>query len=73
MRDPRHPGWPEFGERTELRDVAERWKWVYVDWCLDRHRDRVLGHAEPRTLGDATREYLEHRARTVEPATLGNA
>ena len=23
MRNPKHPGWPDTGERTELQDVAE--------------------------------------------------
>ena len=72
MRDPRHPGWPKFGDRTELRDVAERWKWDYVDWCHEGQRARALGHAQPRTLGDATADYIEHRRRTVEPATVSN-
>ena len=72
MRDPRHPAWPRFGERTELRDVAERWKWAYVDWCLTRHRKRVLGHPEDQTLGPALERYMQHRSRVVEAETFAS-
>lgn len=72
MRDPRHPGWPEAGERTELRDVAERWKWAYVELAHSEHRTRVLGRSKPRTIGDAKAEYVLHRRGVVEPRTLAN-
>ena len=72
MRDPRHPTWPRNGERTELRDVAERWKWLYVDWCHQKHRARTLGYADEQTFGPAMAAYLEHRSRTVEEATHAN-
>lgn len=72
MRDPRHPLWPEGGERTELLDVAERWKWEYVDWCQDKARARQLGRTEPKRLGKAAEEYLRHREGIVSPQTLVN-
>lgn len=72
MRDPRHPAWPNLGERTELREVAERWKWSYLDWVNAEHRERTLGQRADRSLDDAIEEYLAHRERLVEPATLRN-
>lgn len=72
MRDPRHPGWPDAGERTELRDVADRWKWAYVDLMHEQHRGRVLGRSTDRTLASAVAEFLEHRERVVEPATFSS-
>lgn len=70
MRDPKHPHWPDDGERTELRDVAERWKWAYVDLAHGNHRRRVLGTKNARTLGKAIAEYLPERERAVEPRTF---
>lgn len=72
MRDPRHPLWPDAGERTELADVAERWKWAYLDWCQDRARARRLGRTEPRRLAKAVEDFLQHRRGIVSPQTLVN-
>lgn len=72
MRDPRHPGWPEQGERTEFVEVAERWKWAYLDWCRDRTKRRQLGEVEARTIGAAVEEYLAHRDATRSPQTVRN-
>jgi integrase len=72
MRNPKDPRWPRGGERTELREVAERWKWAYVDLYRQDHRDRMIGTAKPRLLRDATAEYLEHRAPLVARSTLQN-
>ena len=72
MRDPRHPLWPEHGERTELRDIAERWKWQYVDWCHDAHRRRALGTPKVRLLGSMVEEFLTHRSYRVARQTLNN-
>ena len=72
MRDPKHPGWPQHGERTELREVAERWKWQYVDWCHARHKQRVIGGPETKPLGDMVEQFLAHRKRGVARQTLTN-
>lgn len=72
MRNPREPGWPDRGERTESREVAERWKAAYWDWARGEHRSRVFGSGRPaEKLSVAVRGFLEHRERTVERATLG--
>ena len=70
MRDPRHPHWPTAGERTELQDVAERWKWAYIDLSHGTHRGRVLGLRSSRRLGEAIEAYTKHRVRVVEPRTF---
>lgn len=72
MRNPKAPGWPDDGERTSDRQVAERWKWAYHDHVRHGHRSRVLGQKRARTLGDAVTEYLRHRENVVEYATWSN-
>ena len=72
MRNPRDPGWPERGERTELVDVADRWKWAYVDWIDDMHRARMFGRPAPRKLGQAILDYLAHRETRVSRQTYVN-
>lgn len=72
MRNPRDPSWPDGGERTELREVAERWKWAYVDLGHELHRERVLGPSRPKLLDEAIAEYTTERANMVAPATAVN-
>lgn len=72
MRDPRAKGWPNAGERTELRDVAERWKWAYVDHYRTLHHERITGVTKPRLLKQAVREYLAERSGVVAPNTAQN-
>ena len=72
LRDPEDPGWPDRGERTEIEEIAEQWKWAYLALVRDEHRRRVLKLGRsPRTLSDATDAFLHHRSSTVEPSTLG--
>lgn len=71
LRDPRHPRWPADGERTELVDVAERWKWAYVDRAHELHRERVVG-GKPKKLTTAIREYLDERREAVSRSTWFN-
>ncbi len=73
MRDPNHPAWPDEGERTPDEEVAERWKWRYLDLMRGEHRERVLGERKPRRLADAIPAWLEHRERTVERMTVVNS
>lgn len=70
LRDPRARGWPRKGERTELRDVAEKWKWTYVEYAQSEARARQLGiRDDQRTLGDAADQWLRHRERVVSANT----
>ena len=74
MRNPEHPAWPERGERTELEEVAERWRWDYLDWCRGEHRRRVLKlGARPPRLKAAVEKYLEHRRNNFAKATWSAA
>ena len=70
MRDPHHPHWPSAGERTHMRMVAERWRWVYADMADDRHLERTIGRTTAPTLADSVERYLQHRQRVVEPRTF---
>lgn len=70
MRDPRHSGWPDEGERTADEQVARRWAWTYLDRMRGQHRNRMLRRKPSRTLGEAVKAYLERRDRLVEPATV---
>ena len=73
MRDPEAPGWPERGERTEIEEIAKRWKWAYLALARGEHRRRVLGLGRvPERLDAAVRGFLEHRERAVERATFIN-
>lgn len=72
MRDPDHPGWPDRGERTELPEVAEKWRWSYHEMALSGTRDRQLDIPAAKTLEAARDEYIEHRERNVEPQTVSS-
>ncbi len=72
IRNPRDPGWPEQGRRTELRDLAERWKWQYVDWCHDEERNSESSTPKVRLLGDMAEKFLAHRRGTVAAQTFRN-
>lgn len=69
-RNPEDPGWPDHGERTELEEVAEQWKWAYLTLIRGEHRRRVFGLGRPpRPLGAAVSDFLAHREQTVERST----
>jgi integrase len=70
MRDPRHPQWPDAGERTELEDVALAWVPAYHEWVKSEDRERLLGKRPPRPLDAQIEAYLAHRRGAVEPETL---
>ena len=72
MRDPRHPGWPDQGERTELQDIAEEWKWQYVQWCHTQARRRALSPPKVKLLGEVVEQFLAHRQHHVARQTLIN-
>lgn len=70
IRDPSAPGWPETGERTELKAVAEEWKWDYLRLVREEHRRRVFGLGRvPQRLGAAVEGFVRHREQTVERST----
>ena len=72
IRNPEAPGWPDRGERTESREIAEQWKWAYLALVRGEHRRRVMGLGPPPLpLGQAVERFLEHRSKTVERATWG--
>lgn len=64
LRDPKHARWPRAGDRTEERDVADRWKWEYVSDLRGERRRKHLGlDAKPRPLAERVTDYLDHRRR----------
>lgn len=73
LRNPAAPGWPTRGERTDDPEVADRWKWKYVDELRDGSKRRHLGLApKARQLGDRVDAFLAHRLRHVSPQTVKN-
>jgi integrase len=74
LRNPAAPGWPAKGDRTEDRDIAERWKWAYVEPYRDATRRTQLGlPARAKMFGEQLEAYTyarEHSAQRVEPNTL---
>ena len=70
MRNPKAAGWPAKGERTESPEIAERWKWAYLDHQQREAKARALGRpAATPTLGVATSDYLAEREGIVAPNT----
>lgn len=65
IRDPKHPNWPDEGERTEFEDVAREWAWAYVRALQARKHARQRGEPAPTPeLGKAVPEFLRHREAT---------
>ena len=72
MRNPNHPNWPEEGERTSLRAIADRWKWKYASLASGEHRNRALGlPGKQKPLAEIIPMYLDRRRETVERSTWG--
>ncbi|MEE8551429.1 MAG: site-specific integrase [Gemmatimonadota bacterium] len=70
MRNPQAQGWPKRGDRTEIEEVAHKWKWDYLALIHDEGRRDGLGLRKPYpTLADGTERYLMHRMNTVERMT----
>ena len=73
MRNPKAAGWPAKGERTESPEIAERWKWAYVDHFQQIAKARALGKAAKAPVFSAAMdEYLEERSHTIAPNTWQN-
>jgi site-specific recombinase XerD len=71
LRDPSSRGWPAKGERTTDPEVADRWKWQYVDLYRDDARRRTLGK-RPRAhaFGDSVTRFLASRELTKSGLTV---
>lgn len=70
LRNPSARNWPRSGERTTDAEVADRWKWKYVDYYRDGTKRRLLGLAPKRQqLGERVEAFLAHRLRTVSDRT----
>lgn len=62
LRNPKDAGWPERGGRTDSPDVADRWKWAYVDRVADdRKREQLGRRPRGRTLSQAINDFLDDR------------
>jgi integrase len=73
LRDPRAQGWPDRGERTVEREIADRWRWQYVDLLEDSAKRKQLGRrSRPKPIEQTVDEFLRQRELTVEPLTARN-
>lgn len=64
LRDPRAPGWPKRGDRTEDGETARRWAWAYVDHYRGAAKRAHLGlPGDSERLDEAVRRYLRHSER----------
>ena len=73
LRNPKAQGWPARGDRTEERDVAERWRWHYLDVAVDDVKRQQLGRrTRPKPIEQTIEEFLAHRELAVEPLTARN-
>jgi site-specific recombinase XerC len=70
LRNPDAFGWPNHGDRTDDPEVADRWKWRYVDYLRDgtKRLQLKLG-PRPQSLADRAADFLEHRKRVVGEST----
>jgi site-specific recombinase XerD len=71
LRNPSARGWPQKGERTADPEVADRWKWMYVDHFRDAAKRRQLGR-RPRAhaFGPQVEQFLSARELTVQALTV---
>lgn len=71
LRNPAARGWPAKGERTTDPEIADRWKWRYVDLYRDAARRRNLG-GRPRAhpFGESVDRFLTSRELSVQPLTV---
>lgn len=71
LRNPAARGWPDRGERTTDLEVADRWKWSYVDLFRDASRRRSLGERpKARPFGESVEQFLASRALSVQELTV---
>ena len=61
-------GWPDAGERTELREYAEQWQGAYLAWA-QRAQHKPL-RVPIATVGEAIDAFLAERQHILEPLTL---
>jgi integrase len=62
VRNPKDAGWPTRGGRTDSRDVADRWRWSYVDHVTDdRKREQLGRRPRGRPLSGAVEAFLDAR------------
>lgn len=73
LRDPKHPAWPDKGERTEDPAVAEKWRWEYMALAQGKVARRQLGKPAGKTLEQARDELILYRERQdFSPQTTQN-
>jgi integrase len=70
VRNPKAPGWPEMGERTEDEEVARRWAWAHLDHVRGEVKDRQLGRPKSKPLGAALEAYCAQQKRTSPLTTI---
>lgn len=73
VRNPKDPGWPDAGERTEDEAVARKWAWSHLEYVMGETRDRQLGKAKGKPLRTTLDAYREHQRRTLAPTTYTTA
>jgi integrase len=70
IRNPKHPNWPDAGDRTMDRETAARWAWRYLDHYRVDAKRRHLGLRGPsKPLGVEVERYLAFRDRTASIKT----
>lgn len=74
IRNPKHPLWPEDGDRTTDAETARRWAWAYLDHVRNTTKRKHLGLRAPaKPLGVEVERFLAHRDRTAAVKTaVGN-
>jgi integrase/recombinase XerC len=74
IRNPKHPNWPDAGDRTTDPETARRWAWAYLDHLRVDAKQRHLGLRGPaKPLGSEALRYLAHVERAKATKTYLNA
>lgn len=71
IRDPSHPRWPDMGDTTRFQDVAEQWKWKYVEQIEAREWTAQTGRGqESPALELAVEKFLTWGEKNRERQTV---
>lgn len=70
IRDPKHPNWPDAGDRTTDAETAARWAWKYLDhYRVDAKARHLNLPRPPKPIGTEVTRFLEHQERTKSVKT----
>jgi integrase len=73
LRDPKHPGWPQAGKTTDDAEIAERWRFEYVDAIRAGERRLHLGEGasvRQLPLKEAREQFMDVQRELAERGVI---